>query len=111
MVAKPNRIAEARKAIQQALAELVKEYEGSRVRIEENEWGHLDVTVGSDRFRNIRDDDRHDLVWKHLRTSLDPSDFGQLSEISVLDRDEYQRVFEIERWLARHERYPQDFPL
>jgi stress-induced morphogen len=115
MVAKPNRLEKTVAAIHDALARFVEGHERSRVRIEENDWGHLTVVLGSDRFKGVPERDRDDLVWKHLKEALDPADFGQLSEITVLDGGEYEGLIEMDRSINRvgggHPGYPEDSPL
>ena len=110
MVAKQNALAQSVRAIESALQELVRGHEDSRIRLEENEWGHLSIVIGSDRFRGMSEDDRTDLVWDQLRTKLDPKDFGMLSEVMVLDRQEYKEFLDMARWINRSAGGNPDYP-
>lgn len=110
MVAKPTQLEKTKAAIREALQRLVAGHEGNGVWIEPNEWGHLSVTVGSDRFKGLPEHDRDDIVWRHLRDSLGPADFGQLSDINVLDRKEYEGFMEMNRWINRAGGGDPDYP-
>lgn len=101
MVAKPHRLEDAALAIERCLESFLSDQPDGQVRIEESEWGHLNVTVGSDLFQGRAEDERADLVWKHLRENLPPTHFGEIARVTVLTRAEYDGLLAIDRWTNR----------
>ena len=92
MVARQHPLEKSARAIESALATLIRDHEGSKVDVSGNKWGHLDVVVGSDMFREIDPETRDDMVWNYLQKKLDPADFANLAQVWVLDVDEYDNL-------------------
>jgi hypothetical protein len=81
------------KAIEAAISQLIESRNGGRVDVAANQWGHLDVVIGTDIFRGVDPVERVDRVLDHLRNSLDPADFANVSKVWVLDAEEYEKVW------------------
>lgn len=101
MVERFPKLERAAQAIEKALLKLCKDPENDRVGISVNDWLHLEALIASDAFKGMSEHDRDDIVWKHLRSSLAPEDFGQIAEVLVMDLAEYHAFHQTEEWINR----------
>lgn len=92
MVAKQHPLEKSARAIEASVAALVGNSNGGRVDVAANQWGHLDVVIGTDMYRGVDPIERVDRVLDHLQTSLDPADFANVGEVWVLDAEEYENL-------------------
>ncbi|MEK6676063.1 MAG: hypothetical protein AABZ47_10475 [Planctomycetota bacterium] len=99
MVSQPNRLEISARAIEAALRELANGDE-VRIRIDRNEWGHLEILVGSNRFKNVPEHERDEIVWKCLQNKLATEDFANISELLVLDLDRFINLNNFDTWVS-----------
>ena len=79
----------AKENIQKALTEFVDG--GEHVIVFENEWGHMGVFLGSEKFRGKNPLARIDIVWDFLRNRLEWEDLSRLSTIHAWTPEEYDQ--------------------
>lgn len=92
MVAKQHPLEKSARAIEASVAALVGNRNGGRVDVAANQWGHLDVVIGTDLYRGVDPNERVDRVLDHLQTSLNPADFAHVGQVWVLDAEEYENL-------------------
>jgi len=90
MVAKQHSLERSAKAIQDCLIGLVKNGSAARVGVSTNQWGHLDVVIGTDKYKELDVIKRDDIVWDHMKKNLDPADLANIGDVRVLSLDEYE---------------------
>ena len=92
MVAKQTPLEKSARAVEASLAALLGSRNGGRVDVAANQWGHLDVVIGTDMYRGVDPVERVDRVLHHLQRSLDPADLANVGKVWVLDADEYESL-------------------
>lgn len=92
MVEKKHSLGKSARAIKVSLAALLGNGNVERIDVAANEWGRLDVVIGTDLYRGVGPVERVDRVLKHLEKSLDPADLANVGKVWVLDVEEYENV-------------------
>lgn len=92
MVEKKRSLGQSARAIKATLAALLKNGDVQRIEVSANQWGHLEVVIGTDRYRGMGPLERVNRVLDHLKSTLDPADYATVSKVWVLDVDEYEQV-------------------
>jgi len=90
MVARQHPLEDSVRAIKVSLAALLGNRNGWQVDVSANEWGNLDVVIGTDAYRSVDPVERVDQVLDHLQKNLDPGDFANVGKVWVLDADEFE---------------------
>ena len=92
MVEKEHSLSRSARAIKASLAALLGNGNVERIDVAANEWGRLDVVIGTDLYRGVGLVERVDRVLKHLEKSLDQADLANVGKVWVLDVEEYETV-------------------